>query len=122
MGVGMSTRRQRSRPRTRRIIVPSATAEIRNVRATVPVQIATPRRTRDVALADLTRHETQRRLLEEARPLLALAVAASSDDVWPDGLANEALLAAVRLAGPCPAGWCRYPHGHTGDHEPLEAA
>lgn len=80
-----------------------------------------PRRDRTVELCDLTRSETERRQLEEARPLIELAVAVHGDDVWPAGLSDRALRAAVRIVGPCPAGWCRYPDGHEGPCESVEA-
>jgi len=96
---------------------PRAVAEVRRALDVQPVLM-----TREAMIATTTRQEAERRHLELVRPLLELAVAAASDNVWPDGVCDRALAAAVRIAGPCPAGWCRYPAGHTGDHDPLDAA
>lgn len=81
--------------------------------------IGASRRDRVTEVADLTASECERRYLELARPLLELVVDFDRDGVVDT---DDLLRAAVRIAGPCPAGWCRYPNGHTGDHEPLEAA
>lgn len=115
----MSTRRRRSRSRTPILTGGSAP------RPRIVVDFQKLRRDRTLELCDLTAAESDRRHLEEARPLLELAVAADRI-MQPDNLVemdiDAGLRAAVRIAGPCPAGWCRYPNGHTGDHEPLEAA
>lgn len=113
----MSTRRHRSRSRAPILTGGSAP------RPPVVLDFRPFRRDRALELCDLTASEADRRHLEEARPLLALVV-----DVHREALryglngVGDALNAAVRIAGPCPAGWCRYPAGHTGDHQPLEAA
>lgn len=106
----MSSRRQRERPRARRV---------------APFVVVQPivRRDRVVETADLTARECDRRHLEEVRPLLDFVVLVSREDAsWMSSDFDAVLRAAVRIAGPCPAGWCRYPAGHTGDHDPLEAA
>lgn len=110
----MSTRRHRSRPKVAIIVRPAS----RGVLVPAPPL----RRTREIELADLTASESARRHLEEARPLLELAVTVDRQYGGMYVPARPAIAAAVRIAGPCPAGWCRYPAGHSGDHEPLEAA
>lgn len=119
----MSTRRHREQ---RRRVVGIAADRAALGR---PVVLLPPplRRDRALELADLTASECDRRHLEAVRPLLELAVAVDQElAVGRPALLEQdaaaALAAAVRIAGPCLAGWCRYPAGHTGDHEPLEAA
>lgn len=118
----MSTRRHRSRIRRS---APNGSAPLlTSTTATraVLANVAALRRDRALELCDLTAAEADRRHLEEARPLLELAVVIDRRYGGCDLRGRAALAAAVRVAGPCPAGWCRYPAGHTGDHEPLEAA
>jgi hypothetical protein len=81
------------------------------------------RRTREIVLAETTCEEAERRLLEQARPLIELAVTLDQEieaaEVYDAPDPTAAVRAAVQLVGPCPKGWCRYPDRHDGECQPL---